>query len=595
MVDEWRRGGVTDAVVCPGSRSTPMALALGGPGGLRTHVRLDERGAGFFAVGLASARARPVVVCTTSGTAAAELHPAVIEADLARVPIIVCTADRPPELHHVGAPQTVDQRDLYGASVRWFAEPGVPTARTEHTWRPLGARALAEAACGPLGPGPVHLNLAFAEPLVGFPGPLPSGRADGGPVTTVAGAVSVSEDVLAETAARWAGRRGLFVAGAGGPPFADLAALAHRFGWPVLADPPSGCRVSDPAVVAAADSLTRSTALSGALAPEVVVLLGAPWASKALAGFLAGAAAGGAEVVAVDPWWAWRDPDRIVTTTHRMDPGAWTRSLLAHAAPGDGTGEWSARWQAAEAAAQTAMDEALEADRVARSGALSEPAVARRLLTGLGGGTWVVVSSSMPVRDLEWFSPAAADPPVVRANRGANGIDGVCSTALGVAAAGLGPVIGLVGDLAFLHDASCLVRPAGPAPRGTSCTLVVLDNGGGGIFSFLPQATEVGEEPFERLFATPQRTDPGAVAAGFGVPTLEVSSADELDGALGLTVGRHDLAVVVVRLPDRRANVALHDRLHAAAALAAERALARPPRRAGAVGAERDVAYPRRR
>jgi len=577
LVDEWRRSGVTDAVVCPGSRSTPMTLALGGSGGLRTHVRLDERGAGFYAVGLASAGGRPVVVCTTSGTAAAELHPAVIEADLARVPLVVCTADRPPELHHVGAPQTVDQRDLYGPALRWFAEPGVPTARAEGTWRPLGARALAEAACGPHGPGPVHLNLAFAEPLMGAPGPLPPGGPDWGPVATVAGALSVPETVLAEAAARWAGRRGLFVAGAGAPPFADLAALAHRLGWPVLADPRSGCRVSDPAVVAAADSITRSPALSGALAPEVVVLVGAPWASKALAGFLAGAAGGGAEVVAVDPWWAWRDPDRIVTATHRMDPGAWTRSLLTHVAPGDGAGEWSTQWRAAEAAAQAAIDEALEADRVARSGTLSEPAVARRLLSALGRDTRVVVSSSMPVRDLEWFSPASADPPVVAANRGANGIDGVCSTALGVAAADLGPVVGLVGDLAFFHDVSCLVRAAGPAPGSTSCTLVVLDNGGGGIFNFLPQAAWVGEEPFERLFATPQRTDPGAVAAGFGVATLDVSTADELDGALASTVGRHDLAVVVVRLPDRRANVALHDRLHAAAAGAAEQALARPP------------------
>ncbi len=577
LVDEWRRGGVNDAVVCPGSRSTPMALALGGPGGLGTHVRLDERGAGFYAVGLASARGRPVVVCTTSGTAAAELHPAVIEADLARVPLIVCTADRPPELHHVGAPQTVDQRDLYGPAVRWFAEPGVPSARAEHTWRPLGARALAEAACGPLGPGPVHLNLAFAEPLVGSPGPLPPGGADDGPVAAVTGGVSVPETVLAEAAARWAGRRGLFVAGAGAPPFADLAALARRFGWPVLADPRSGCRVADPVVVAAADSITRSAALSGDLTPEVVVLLGAPWASKALAGFLAGAAGGGAEVVAVDPWWTWRDPDRIVTATHRMDPGAWTRSLLAQVAPGEGAGEWAARWRAAEAAAQLAVDEVLEADRAARSGSLSEPAVARRLLTSLGGGTRVVVSSSMPVRDLEWFSPALADPPVVAANRGANGIDGVCSTALGAAAAGLGPVVGLVGDLAFFHDVSCLVRPAGPVPGAASCTLVVLDNGGGAIFNFLPQATEVEEASFERLLATPQRADPGAVAAGFGVPTLEVSTADELDAALASNVGRHDLAVVVVRLPDRRANVTLHDRLHAAAAGAAERALARPP------------------
>lgn len=577
LVDEWRRGGVTDAVVCPGSRSTPLALALGGNGGLRTHVRLDERGAGFFAVGLALAGGRPVVLCTTSGTAAAELHPAVLEAELARVPLIVCTADRPPELHQVGAPQTVDQHHLYGSAVRWFAEPGVASSVTRHTWRPLAARALAEAGRGPGGPGPVHLNLAFGDPLAAAPGPLPPAGVAGRPVTAVVGGAGVPEGALSAAAARWAGRRGLFVAGEGGPPATDLLALAHRLGWPVLADPRSGCRVPDRSVVGAADSLTRSAALRRALVPDVVVLLGAPWVSKSLAGFLAGAAADGAEVVAVDPWWRWRDPDRIVTETHRADPGDWTRALRTHLVDGGPGGAWSTGWQEVERAAQQALDGAIEADCTARGGALSEPAVARRLLTMLAPGTQVVVSSSMPVRDLESFAPPRVDPPVVRANRGANGIDGVCSTTLGVAAAGRGPVVGLLGDLAFLHDVSALVRSAGPAPGGASCTLVVLDNDGGGIFNFLPQAGWLGKESFERLFATPQRVDAAAVAAGFGVPTLDVATVEQFDEAIGATVGRHDLAVVVVRLPDRGANVALHDRLHAAAAGAAEDTLAATP------------------
>ena len=171
LADEWQRQGVTDAVVCPGSRSTPLAVALARS--MRTHVRLDERSAAFYALGLAMATERPVVVCVTSGTAAAELHPAVVEAHHACVPLIVCTADRPPELHGVGAPQTIDQVGIYSTAPRWSASPGVPAESERASWRPLGARAVAEAMHGPNGPGPVHLNLEFREPLVGEPGPLP--------------------------------------------------------------------------------------------------------------------------------------------------------------------------------------------------------------------------------------------------------------------------------------------------------------------------------------------------------------------------------------------------------------------------------------
>ena len=175
LVDEWVDAGVTDAVVCPGSRSTPLALALAAR--LRVHVRLDERSAGFFAIGLAMASGTPTVLCVTSGTAAAELHPAVVEAHQGRVPLIVCTADRPPELHHVGASQTIDQVGLFTTSTRWFCDPGVPEESQAASWRPLAARAVAEARDGPLGPGPVHLNLAFREPLIGSAGPLPARRA----------------------------------------------------------------------------------------------------------------------------------------------------------------------------------------------------------------------------------------------------------------------------------------------------------------------------------------------------------------------------------------------------------------------------------
>lgn len=576
LVDEWVRGGLRDAVVCPGSRSSPLALALAAHRALRVHVRLDERGAGFFALGLALGTGRPSLVLTTSGTAAAELHPAVVEAHHAAVPVLVCTADRPPELQGVGAPQTIDQHRLYGTAVRWFAEPGVADPAAAATWRPLAARALAEARDGPAGPGPVHLNLAFREPLWTVATGTEPGAPDGGPVLRVHVA-RPSGPALADAvpAGFWA-RRGVVVAGAGcGDPEAVLC-LAARLRWPLVADPRSGCRRRHgtvDAVVGAADALLRDRDVAAALRPEAVLMLGRPPVSKAWAGFVADAAraADPAVVVAVGPHFSWADPDRVVHTVVVADPAAWAEAVAVsledrgHRPVGDG---WAAAWTAAEAAAQAALDGVLGGP----DAPATEPAVARAVLGSLPPGTAVVVSSSMPVRDLEWYAPCLDDPPPVFANRGANGIDGVCSTALGVAAGGTGPVVAVVGDLAFLHDLSALVRPAG-VPQGTSpCTLVVLDNGGGGIFSFLPQAAAVDGERFEQLFGTPQATAVADAARGLGVPVAEVSTVGELVGVLGAGPAA-PVSVVRVAVPDRAENAALHDEVHAAVAASARRAL----------------------
>ena len=567
LVDEWVRAGVTDAVVCPGSRSTPLALALAdrvGDGALRLHVRLDERGAGFFAIGLALASGRPPVVCVTSGTAAAELHPAVVEAHHARVPLLVCTADRPPELQDVGAPQTIDQADLYGRAVRWSVQPGVVEAETSGTWRSLAARAVAAATSSPAGPGPVHLDLAFREPLVDRPGPLPPGREGGAPYHRVrrsAGAGAPDPDAAAALAASFGGRRGVVVAGAGCGDPTSVLAFAASLGWPVLPDPRSGCRLRHPCVVAAADALARVA--PGSLRPEVVVRLGAAWASKALPAFLAGV-----EAVAVDPWWRWADPERATSEVWACEPTAFCDALAdaagagatgATGAGGATAGDWLSRWQAAEEAAREAIDAAL------CDGTLSEPALARRLFSMVPPAATLVVSSSMPVRDLEWFAPVTPGPPRVLANRGANGIDGVCSTALGVAAAGSGPVVAVVGDLAFFHDVSSLAASAATARAG-SCTVVVVDNGGGGIFELLPQATVLGRGSFDLLFGTPQAPDVVAVSRGFGLPTEDAGSMDELAGALGRLVGTSGLSLVRARVPQRPANAAVHERVHAAVA-----------------------------
>ncbi len=535
LVDEWVRAGVSDAVVCPGSRSTPLALALADRPEVRLHVKLDERSAAFYAIGLSLATTSPTVICTTSGTAAAELHPAVVEAHQARVPLIVCTADRPPELHDVGASQTIDQIGLFTTSTRWTCAPGVPEAGQESSWRPLAGRAFAEATAGPRGPGPVHLNLAFRDPLIGAPRVLPARAAP----TLVRAQPPVGS--LSTSSAG----RGVIIAGGGATRHpARLVDAGRRLGWPVLADPRSGCRREG--TIAAADAIVR-TEPPGA---GIVVLLGAPWLSKPVAEYVGRSAEQGAQVVAVDPWGQWVDPSHVVTEFHRVDGDAWLEAVGRGATVGDP--EWLPRWLAMEAAAQAAIDGALGPE-------LTEPLVARVLCRHAAGvGASIMASASMPVRDLEWFAPALPSPPPVLFNHGANGIDGVVSTALGLAAAGRA-TFALLGDLAFLHDVSGLVNlPDLP------CTFVVLDNGGGGIFSFLPQASGVEHGRFELLFGTPPTSDVGDVARGFGLTVHEATTGEELEVALGADAP----CLVRVKVPGRHRNVAVHDAVNQAVRLA---------------------------
>jgi 2-succinyl-5-enolpyruvyl-6-hydroxy-3-cyclohexene-1-carboxylate synthase len=568
LADEWQRSGVREAVICPGSRSTPLALALVRQAGIRVSVRLDERAAGFFGVGLALASGRPVVLLTTSGTAAAELHAAVVEAHHAGVPLIVCTADRPPELHDVGAPQAIDQLHLYGRAVRWFAAPGVPDEAGRTTWRSLASRAVAEAQHGPLGPGPVHLNLAFREPLNGEAGPLPPPRASGGTWHAVHRRPDADSadlrDVLRPSA------RGVIVAGYSSRSSDHVAALAAALGWPVLADPRSGCRIAGPYVVGAADALLRHEGFAAEMLPDVVLRCGDPWASKVLGAWLSRSAGEGAVHVALDPDWAWKDAGRDVAV--RVTGG----SAASGTAPRD-AGGWAKRWAEAEAVAQEAIDGVLEARAAA-----SEPSIARALFAAVPGDATIVASSSMPVRDLEWFGRPRPKPPRVLANRGANGIDGVVSTTLGVAAAlaadrgevgvaaraggavaeagGVCRVFGLVGDLAVLHDASALVRPVSGAPL-MPAVIVVLDNAGGGIFNFLPQATDLDEAEFEQLFGTPQLPHVTDLVRGCGLFVAEVTESARflpVLGAAGDEASSTGGPAFVVVHTDRKENVALH-------------------------------------
>ena len=579
LVDEWMRSGLTDAVIAPGSRSTPLAIAIARESRIALHVRLDERSAAFFALGIGLATGRPAVLLTTSGTAAAEVHAAVVEAHLSRVPMIVCTADRPPELHHVGAPQTIEQAGLFAGALRWAVDPGVPDDAARQTWRSLASRLVAEATAGPMGPGPVHANLAFREPLLNLPGDLPAGRRNGRPWHRADPVRKVPEPGTLDALVGLArpGAKGLIIAGAGAGRPEVVRRLAAALGWPVLADPRSGTRSpGEPGAptVAAADALLRVESFASGHVPEIVLRLGEPWASKVVSRWLSSCAASGAVEVLVDPHWAWRDPGREADVVLAADPDYVMEalSLRVPEAPGGGRSawaspsSWSAEWAQAEASAQRAIEGVLN-----RHGEATEPGAARALFAWSPPGSTLVASSSMPVRDLEWFAAPRSDPPRVLANRGANGIDGVASTTLGVAAAAAGtggPVVGLLGDLAFLHDSTALVR--GRREPTLAAVLVVIDNGGGGIFSFLPQASELEEALFERLFGTPQRIDVADLARASGCDTLEVATRFEIPGQLDTALAhaaRRGPAVVVVRT-DRKANLALHGELEDEVALA---------------------------
>jgi 2-succinyl-5-enolpyruvyl-6-hydroxy-3-cyclohexene-1-carboxylate synthase len=574
LVDEWARAGVTEAVVAPGSRSTPLVLALDTDPRIRVHLVLDERAAGFVAVGLGLATGRPAVVTTTSGTASVELHPAVVEAFHAGVPLLATTTDRPPELHLVGAPQTIEQEALYGRAVRWAVSAGVADLAAMNSWRSVASRCVAEAlGAGSGQPGPVHLNLAFREPLLGSAARVntPPGRPGGAPWHAYRPPAGASPpEPLLDLLRAQARQQGLIVAGAGAGDPELLLGLAARLGWPLLADTRSGCRVpSTPAVpvIGAADALLRIPSVA-AWQPEIIIRAGAPWASKVLNGWI-GALPASIPQLLLDPYGAWRDAERTASHVVRTDPGALLAAVAAGPAPasGESPGEWSTRWFKAQEAAEAVFDARL---RPGAAWALSEPAVARAVLAGLPFGARLLTSSSMPVRDVEWFGAGRRGVEVV-ANRGANGIDGVVSTATGLALADGRPTVGLIGDLAFLYDAGSLIWLA---ERELSLTFIVVDNDGGGIFSFLPQAGALESSQFERYWGTPHHLDIGRVAGAYGIEVHELGDRSSLD-ALVADSAKPGVRVGLVR-SDRAANVEIHDQLNAAVAVAVSAALGLP-------------------
>jgi 2-succinyl-5-enolpyruvyl-6-hydroxy-3-cyclohexene-1-carboxylate synthase len=547
FVDELARCGVREACTSPGSRNTPLALTLAREPRLRATSHIDERCGAFFALGLAKAAGVPAVLACTSGTAAANYAPAVFEAREARVPLLVLTADRPPELREIGAGQTIDQVKLYGSAAKWYLEvDDHPASPARVRWlRQLACRAFWTAVGGR--PGPVHLNFSFREPLVPDAGGLPDaeiapGRAGGRPWVTRPRTRAQAGDAVLDGLSAALRPRTVIVAGRserdpelGGA----LAAFAERAGFPLLADPLSGAR-QGPAAVAHYDALLRSEAWAAAHAPELVLRVGDLPTSKPLRAWLA--AAGDALHVAFDPEATWQDPAGSVGTIVAADP----RAVLDALEPPRADRGWLDEWRRADRAAAGAIA------AVVGPAGLNEPRVAAELGAGLPDDATLVVASSMPVRDVETFFPVRPRAFRVLSNRGANGIDGTVSTAFGVAATASGPAVLLIGDVALAYDVGGLLAAS---RTGAKLTIVLLDNDGGGIFHFLPVAGE-GQEFVDHV-ATPHGLDFAHAAALYGVGWERAADVETFRRLLAGALAAERSTIICVRT-DREENLALH-------------------------------------
>jgi 2-succinyl-5-enolpyruvyl-6-hydroxy-3-cyclohexene-1-carboxylate synthase len=571
FVDELARCGMRDACTSPGSRCTPLVLTLAREQRLRCHSHIDERCSGFFALGLAKASGLPVAIACTSGTAVAELLPAVVEAHEARVPLIVLSADRPPELRDSGAGQTIDQLKIFGGFVKWFFEVGNHAATAERVrWiRTLACRAYWQTLQGR--PGVAHLNFPLREPLVSDePLPVSGGaRPDGRPLMTRSPARQLApEDARSLAVPLAACRRGVVVAGRHerDTPLGEAAAgFCARTGWPLLADPLSGARRGE-AAVAHYDALLRDHCFASGVEPDLVLRVGDLPTSKPLRAWLAGLR--DVPQAVLDPEESWQDPDSTLCRVFALEPAATLATLQAPSADPD----WLAGWRSADEQAAEAILGVLAA------GPLSEPAVAAELGVLLPAEATLFVASSMPVRDIETFWPVRPDPPRVLCNRGANGIDGTVSSAFGAAAAsrtGGGPIVLLIGDVALAYDIGALLA----ARRlELKLTIVLLNNEGGGIFDFLPVAgvesardttpgaiggDGVAPDIYTHHIATPTGLDFAKAAALYGLGHETVTDVGGFRAALERALAA-PASTIVEAHTERDANVELHRRVWSA-------------------------------
>jgi 2-succinyl-5-enolpyruvyl-6-hydroxy-3-cyclohexene-1-carboxylate synthase len=566
FAEELARGGLRRAVVSPGSRSTPLAVALWRQPEIEVTVIVDERSAAFFALGAAQAGGEPVALLCTSGTAAANYHPAVCEADESALPLVVLSADRPPELRGIGAGQTIDQIKLYGSSVRWFCEVGTHEADDSGLlhYRGVACRALA-AARGEPRPGPVHLNLAFREPLSPIPvkgavtatDPLALAGREGRPLTAVTSIDLEPSAFLLDEVAGHIGDAiaGVIVAGRQLDPELrePLAHLARASGFPILAEPTSQLRCGrhDRAnLISTYDLLLRGEHFAHSVVPDLVLRFGEMPTSKPLRSWLA---ASGADEIVVDPYGGWNEPGRRAAAILRADPTELASGWAARLEKGGEARPVPERWLQAESAARAAIRSALA------DGEISEPALHLALGGAHRDGDLVYTASSMPIRDQEAFLLPSETDAFFLCNRGANGIDGLLSSGIGAAVASGRPTTIVTGDLGLLHDLGGLAALRGVE---TPVRIVVIDNDGGGIFHFLPQQQALGGEEFETLLGTPRGVNAEKAAALFDLPHRRLESLAELPEVLAAGT-----SLIEVKT-DRQANAELHRRVADAVAAA---------------------------
>lgn len=569
FVDELSRNGVHHVCVSPGSRSTPLALMIAGHSSLRIWMHLDERSGAFFALGLARALGEPVALLCTSGTAAANFLPAVVEAHGSGVPLLVLTADRPPELRDVGAAQTIDQNRLYGAHAKWFVDVALPEETPDllRYARTLAARATALSKASPA--GPVHLNFPFREPLVPSPVAPPldaagdvieawNGRPDGAPWVKV----EDSPPALSESAARDLAKmlekaeRPMIVCGP--QPDSSLAEplskLAKLLGAPLLVDPLSQIRwgAHDHGVlIDRYDAALRHYPTADSLSPDVILRIGSIPTSKTLNEYLKRQS--GVPLVVVDGS-RWPDPSLLASEMIHAHPRPACESVLAlleSGRAGNTESAWVAKWRAVNSTASEAIER-----HICTLNETFEGQVLSDVVASLPSPSTLFVSSSMPVRDLDAFGAGDSRSIRVLANRGANGIDGVVSSAMGAAGANreakAGPLVLVIGDLALYHDMNGLLAAK---LHELDVTIVVINNDGGGIFSFLPQSAH--DEHFEKLFGTPHGLSFEPAAVLYGASYNRVNNSASLRQSVADGIARKGLHIIEIET-DRARNVALH-------------------------------------
>ena len=531
--------GLRHAVISPGSRSTPLALAFASNPRITSHVILDERSAGFFALGIAKQGGIPAALVCTSGTATTNYFPSVVEASHARVPLLVLTADRPPELRATAAPQTIDQVDLYGSAIRMFHDVGVPDEATAAAAPSLALRAWSAALDAPH--GPVHLNFPFREPLA-----TPTDPAEPTTLRYRRGEVQLPPEDLVELAERLSGRRSLIVAGGHQRPgfAAATAMLAGEAAIPVVAD--IQCRFPSSSTIVHGDLLASAGFLYDN-EPEIIVRVGQIPTSRPIWSWLQES---NVEQIALDDA-GWRDPLGTVTTAYRADPAVTFAELAGRVAPTPDPG--LPAWRSGDRTMGLAVERAL-----ATLPFPNEPVIARAVWESAPSGATVYVASSMPIRDLDTFSGSARGEIATLSNRGANGIDGLLSSAAGAAASDGRRVVVLAGDLSVLHDAAAL---GFIARLDLPITIVTVNNDGGGIFHFLPQADRLDPDRFETLFGTPHGQSLTAIAEAFGLPAREITDEQDLRRSITETQGPSLLEIKT----DRASNVEIHEKLRAAA------------------------------